>query len=138
MLSALAISICLFALMPKHDAQIHGIVSDVSGAVIARAAVSLSGANVQRRVQTQDDGSFLFPALAAGHYTLKVNYRGFETFEDHVSASSRLTLLVAIRLRPQAVTEARTVTENGGTELICKPVSMRTIIRGPCAYDLYV
>ena len=116
MLSFITIVIFLLA-MPQQDAMIHGIVSDVSGAVIADATVSLSGANVQTAVQTHQDGSFSFPALEAGDYTLKVNYRGFEIFEDHVTAKSQLTLLVAIRLRPQVVTQALTVTEDGGPEL---------------------
>src|SRR5215813_10973261 len=106
MASRLVVSIFLLVLIPQRPAGIEGIVSDVSGHIISDATVSLSGANLQTAVRTHGDGRFSFPALEAGDYTLKVNYRGFETFEDHVTAKSRLTLFVAIRLRPQVVTEA--------------------------------
>src|SRR5262245_27861036 len=117
MSTALIVLISFFMLLPPQDAEIRGVASDVSGAVIPAATVSLSGANVQRTTQTQADGTFSFRALATGDYTLKSNYLGFEAFEDHVSAISGLKLLMAIRLRPQVITQALTVTEDRGTEL---------------------
>ena len=58
------------ALLVQLPAAIRGVLTDASGALIPGAAVSLSGPDVQKTVQTAADGSFSFQGLAAGDYTL--------------------------------------------------------------------
>ena len=117
MFHVITISVFLLILPAQQPAMIHGVVSDATGAVIPAATVALSGANFQRTGLTQDDGSYSFPGLTAGNYTLKVSYPGFEAFEQRVKADSGRTLLIGVRLVPETLTQSLTVTEDHGPEL---------------------
>src|SRR5438128_2128180 len=89
---------------------IHGVLTDASGAVIPGATVSLSAANFQKSVETAMDGSYSFPGLAAGDYTLNVSYPGLESFSKRVRVDQGKALQVTIQLRPEVLTQAVTVT----------------------------
>jgi len=68
------------ALYAQTTAQLSGIVTDPTGAVVPGAQVSLvNEANRDTRVVTSNsDGLFSFPALLPSTYTLKVTAKGFE------------------------------------------------------------
>jgi hypothetical protein len=64
---------------------IRGQVTDPSGGVVPGASVQLvevARNGIQQRL-TNKEGVFLFPALAVGHYFLKVSASGFQTTEIH-------------------------------------------------------
>ena len=60
---------------------ILGTVSDASGAVVSGASVKVHsvGTGLERTAQTSGDGSYSFPELPMGTYTVTVIQRGFET-----------------------------------------------------------
>src|SRR5579862_6668864 len=105
------------ALLAQLPAAIHGVLTDASGALIPGAAVSLSGPDVQKTVQTAADGSYLFQGLAAGDYMLRVRVPDLEPFEKRVHIEAGTTSENTIRLRPQVQTQAVTVTEEAGAEI---------------------
>ena len=61
---------------------ILGTVTDVSGAVVAGAKVSVknSGTGLERVTTTSGDGSYSIPELPIGTYTVTVTQSGFQTF----------------------------------------------------------
>ena len=67
----------------ETQATLTGTVSDPSGALVAGATVLVhsddTGADV-RTMQTSSSGSFNITNLPAGHYTVRVNSSGFQTF----------------------------------------------------------
>src|ERR1700761_6545115 len=78
-----AIFMLLFALPALHaqtTAQISGIVTDTTGAVIPGATVTLVNEATQdtRVVKSNGDGLYSFPALLPSSYTIKVTAKGFE------------------------------------------------------------
>src|ERR1700722_14352897 len=76
-------------LLPSAYAQvsatINGTVVDGTGAVIPGATVTVSNeATGQKRdTVSNGDGYFAFPALLTGNYTLRIEAKGFKTFEQH-------------------------------------------------------
>jgi hypothetical protein len=76
----------LLLLVPKLSlaqatATILGTVKDSSGAVVPQAKVTIINTDTSdtRTSTTGDDGSYRFPALLTGHYSLKVEKEGFKT-----------------------------------------------------------
>ena len=87
----------LLLLVPKpSSAQIMGTilgtVKDSSGGVVPQAKVTIvnTDTNDTRTATTGDDGSFRFPALGTGHYSVRVEKEGFKT-----ETQTGLTLEVA-------------------------------------------
>src|SRR6202040_1205338 len=58
---------------------ITGTVRDKTGAVIPKAAVTISNAShgIDRTTQTNKDGEYVVPALPAGIYTVAITASGF-------------------------------------------------------------
>src|SRR5678816_4276 len=61
--------------------QITGVVTDTSGAVLPGASVTVTNTqtNAARTVQTNSTGSYVFPTLLPGIYSVKVELQGFQT-----------------------------------------------------------
>lgn len=98
------------------SATLSGNVTDASGAVIPRAAITIlqNGVNGGARVVESDSvGNYLASNLPAGTYSLTVKAEGFQTF-----AGKNIVLNVAekhtfnIQLKTGAVTETVTVEDN--------------------------
>ncbi len=94
--------------------QIGGTVKDVSGAVLPRAAITITNpaTGASRTAQTNENGDFAVTLLPPGTYELKVEAQGFSTLvqkEIVLSVGQQLTL--SLTLAPGAVTEIVTVTE---------------------------
>jgi hypothetical protein len=75
--AALALAVALTA--QTSGARLGGDILDPSGARIARALVTVVNDNTGARgsATSDDQGSFLFPSLAPGAYTVAVEARGF-------------------------------------------------------------
>jgi len=76
-LFALALSV---AMAQETTAGIQGVVKDQTGAVVANAAVEVSGAALigAKKVGTDSAGSYRFSNLPPGTYTLTVTAKGFK------------------------------------------------------------
>ncbi len=82
-------SLCLAAVWPgaaQISGGITGSVMDTSGAVISGAAVAVRnvGTNLELKVVTQANGTYLVPNLPAGDYNVSFSKEGFKT-ETHTS-----------------------------------------------------
>jgi hypothetical protein len=68
------------ALQAQTTAQISGLVTDTTGAVIPGATVTLVNEATQdtRVVKSNRDGLYSFPALLPSSYTIKVTAKGFD------------------------------------------------------------
>ena len=93
----IAASILLLVLLPALLAQtsttglLTGTVKDPSGAVVANAKLTLMSASGEERTGTTgDDGSYRFPALPPGTYTLTVDAAGFQGYKA-IGISIRIT-----------------------------------------------
>lgn len=86
------------------QSNLAGLVSDPTGAVIARAQIelhSVDGSTI-RSVTSRDDGTYLIPTLQPGHYRLTVSAPGFEAQQTQLfeltsgqTAAINFTLQVA-------------------------------------------
>ena len=61
--------------------QIAGAVTDASGAVLVGASVTVTNTqtNAVREAQTNSSGSYVFPNLLPGVYSVKVDLQGFQS-----------------------------------------------------------
>ncbi len=109
--------LCLFALSPllvlaRQQAvipagEIHGIVTDSSGAPIPGATVEvLQDGGFLRRVVSAQDGTFVVKGLASGTYTLAVTLAGFTPEHRTVTLSRERGLREIFTLTIGAVTDA--------------------------------
>ena len=70
--------------------QIQGNVTDSSGAVVPRAAVSLQHASTNSTLQTttSESGVYVFPSLAPGEYRITVSAAGMQKWEGQATLSA--------------------------------------------------
>src|ERR1022692_4163949 len=84
----LAFLALVFSSVPVHaigpTGKIVGSVLDPSGAPIAGAKVTVinEGTAESRTAITDETGTFTFPILAVGNYTIKAESAGFEGYEQ--------------------------------------------------------
>src|SRR5271156_870720 len=85
-------------------ATIQGVVRDPSGAVVARAEVTVSGAalSAPQAAQTDAQGHFSIDGLAPGDYQVDVRSPGFEPFHNPVTISQQPSVEFNIQLTIQA------------------------------------
>jgi hypothetical protein len=83
--------------------EISGVVSDVSGSVVAGVKVMLTNpaTNALREVQTNESGLYSIPALPPGVYMLKVEKTGFRAVERKnievlVGSSNRIDVTLEV------------------------------------------
>src|SRR5678816_3199501 len=97
--------------------SITGIVTDVSGAVVPGAAVTLIQDKTAeaRSLSSDSDGRFTFAALQPGNYSLRVERQGFQTLEQKaIILSANETLAVGdLKLQPGQVSETVSITSEG-------------------------
>ncbi len=93
--------------------NIDGTVSDDTGAVLPGVTVTITSPALlggSRTSVTNERGSFRFPALAVGEYSVQAELPGFETVRvDYVNVSIGSTATIPIVLKVAAVTETVTV-----------------------------
>jgi hypothetical protein len=85
-----------------QTAELSGIVTDNTKAVIPNASVSITNAatNVTARTGSNGSGFFLFPGMPAGTYNLTIQSNGFAQTDVKgivLSVSSKSSLTVALR-----------------------------------------
>jgi Carboxypeptidase regulatory-like domain/TonB-dependent Receptor Plug Domain len=95
------------------SATLRGTVKDPQGAIVRGAAVTLTNERTkdERKATTNDDGSFVFSALAPGDYSLKVEAQGFKTVEQsHVTVQTSSTRAVDVTAEVGQPSETVTIT----------------------------
>ena len=112
---ALAIAICAPAQVTSGS--IGGSVADPSGQLIPGAAITLTSemSGEQRSATTNETGTFLFPGVSPGSYTVRVEAPGFRTLtrtKNIVLATSR-TALGQLQMELGSLAESVTVTSQG-------------------------
>src|SRR5262249_50740470 len=101
------------------SAALRGTVKDPTGAVVVKATVTLTNRDTkyERKTQTSDVGLFAFTALDPGNYTLKVESKGFKTYEEqNVAIAASTDQGISVALSVGAAEE--TVTVTGSQEVI--------------------
>jgi hypothetical protein len=120
-LLSFAFLLSIFSIAGNSDAQtatggLHGVVTDPSGGVIAKAAVRLTAASgASLDTTTSRDGSYEFKGLVPGTYTVKAVAKGFAIFtqEDfQISAGEiqqlNIGLLIQVEEQKVEVTDSTT------------------------------
>jgi outer membrane receptor protein involved in Fe transport len=117
-LVSLAVGMCLAAVLPERafaqgaGGQIEGTVRDQQSAVLPGATVTLRNeqTGVTRVAVTETDGRYLFPALAPGVYSVKVELQGFATTEArNITITIGLSVTNDFSMKLQSVSETVTV-----------------------------
>ena len=102
LLALLALTLTVAAQGQEFRGSLTGRVTDPNGAIVAGATVTIKniGTNGENTVTTNDDGSFTFPLLQPGKYSLTVVGQGFNTAtrEDvEIRVADRITLDVQLQ-----------------------------------------
>jgi len=125
-MTKLSFSVLAIVLIVARTAQaqttsgsLTGSASDPSGLPVAGAAVKLTNElnGEERTGTTNEAGDFVFPAIVAGAYTVRIEAAGFKPLErkgNVVLATGRLAL-GALQLEVGNVTESVTVTSQGAS-----------------------
>ena len=95
------------------SATLRGTVKDRQGAVVNGATITLINERTQeeRQSKTSEDGTYTFPALAPGSYTLKAELSGFKTaVQNNVAIETSGTQGIDLTLDVGQMTETVTVT----------------------------
>ncbi|MGE0105057.1 MAG: carboxypeptidase regulatory-like domain-containing protein [Blastocatellales bacterium] len=101
------------------SATLRGTVRDQNGAVVPNASVTLVNVrtNFERKLTTGDEGTYVFPALDPGTYTVRIEASGFKSLtQSNVSLSPSDTRALDLTLEIGATSE--TVTISGTIEEI--------------------
>jgi hypothetical protein len=107
---------------------LKGVLQDDSGAISPAAQVMLNGNGVQKTAQTQADGSYTFPGLAPGTYTVKVTFPGFSPFEKAVTVNPGSTMQLPIQLSVVAEKQEVTVKAEAGPSISVEPDNNATAL----------
>lgn len=97
--------------------EIGGVVVDPSGAVIAGATVTVinSQTNAAMTTRTDDYGRWAVSGASPGPVRIKVDSRGFSSFQQDMEFDSSRTAHLGVTLRPSAMSESVTVTASSET-----------------------
>ncbi len=99
----LLLSLTLSLPLAAQNAALVGTAKDASGAVIPNATITLTNQDtrVNQTLQTDSGGSYEFPFVKPGNYSLKAEQNGFKTFQQtnillEVSQRSRVDVLMEL------------------------------------------
>lgn len=94
-------------------ATLVGTVTDATGAVVQGATVTVTytETNVERRVQTNEDGNYVVTPLSPGAYTILVEHAGFKRYVQNVTLNAKDRRSVDIALETGSPTETVTITD---------------------------
>jgi hypothetical protein len=107
------------AMAQQETATITGTVRDATGAVVAKAIVTVTNIQTNIGVKTEADGegTYVIPSLRPGEYSITVESGGFQkTVRKGVTLQVAQVAQVDVTLQPGQVTESVEVV--GGTPLL--------------------
>ena len=107
-------AICTVSSSQTLDSRIEGHVTDLNGAVVANAAITASnlGTGESRTTVTNEEGSFRFPIIVPGQYTITVEATGFKGLRQGISLSAGESTNVALTVEPGLPDEIVVVTSD--------------------------
>lgn len=114
----------LLVLLPTAGAQVsatlNGTVTDATGAVVPGANVTLTNeaTHEARNSVSNESGYFAFPALLPSTYTVKIDAKGFKTYERHGIVLHAADLIKLSDLTLQVGQTNETVTVEANTQII--------------------
>jgi hypothetical protein len=121
LIAVLALVVCLagIGLAQETTAGFLGTVKDPSGAVIANAAIEVSGPALigTRRAQTDSGGNYRFGALPPGQYTMTVSAPGFRNYRQ-TGIDLRVGRLPSIEVQLEVGAVAETVEVSGTPTMV--------------------
>src|SRR5215472_15688789 len=116
---AILVMLCLVAFMTVqalaqavNNAQIHGAITDPTGAAIVGAQVTATQTDtgMVRRTVTNSDGAFALPNLPVGPYNLEVTASGFQNYvQTGITLQVSQNPKVDVRLRIGTVAQVEEV-----------------------------
>ncbi len=112
-LVVLCVASCLPALAQRNTGSIVGIVTDPSGALVAKAAVTVTNVDtgVMRAGVAEDTGNYRIISLLPGHYRVTAASSGFKTeMRDGITLQVDQDVRVDFVLKTGNVAETITVT----------------------------
>src|ERR1039457_6324228 len=109
------------AMAQTNTTVVEGRVADPSGAVIRASSVVLTSLRTSGALttRTNETGTFVFPAVPVGSYSLKVvmeNFKAYELSDFRVTIGQRATIDVQLELGAKA--ESMTVEADGSAPLL--------------------
>lgn len=119
-------TLSLAALAAEQTGKINGTVYDPDGVPLAGVTVQVSSPNLmgKRKVQTAEDGSFLFFGLPPGRYTIEVEQPGFlpvknENITVNIGGTATIDILLELPTAEETVvvTAKRPVVDKEKTNL---------------------
>ena len=101
-----------FAVGQSNSGTISGIVTDIQGAVLPDAPVTITNLGTARAidVRTNGDGLYSLPGLQPGQYKIQVKQTGFATEAHEVTLQTAQTLNLDFALKPGTASENVEVT----------------------------
>lgn len=119
---AAAVLACTAALVWAQTVTglVSGTVTDPSGQIIVGATVTLinEATGDQRTANTETNGSFVFPAVQPGSYTIKVESKGFQALERKGNQLTPNQRLAAGNLQLTIGSATQTITVTAGGEAV--------------------
>ena len=135
---ALLSALTTAAVWAQATAQMHGVVSDPSGAAIPAAMVKATQTDtgISRTVTTEADGSYVIPNLPLGPYQVEVNKVGFSTaVQMGIVLQVGSNPAIPITLKVGAVTE-QVVVEANTVQVETSSVGVGNVIENQRIIDL--
>lgn len=125
----IAIAIAISLLLPvagvlaqSSTTRVYGTVKDATGAVIAGAKITLienASGRVMKSTTTSDEGTFVFPDISPGSYTVIAEQTGFKKAEvKDIKVDVGIPATVNLDLEQGAIGETVTVTAGDSQSVI--------------------
>src|SRR3989442_3178109 len=115
----LTLAIFAFAFGQEFRGSITGKVTDPNGAVVAGATVTVTntGTNSEATAVTNAEGSYDFPVLLPGKYTLLVTKQGFKVeAREQIEIRVADKLTIDVQLKTGSISETVTIVSNAVLE----------------------
>ena len=121
-----------FAAAQSSTGTVKGVLTDDSGASIPAAFVTATNSAGKLQVQSQADGSYTFPGLKPGDYTIGVTYPGFGAYSKAVTVNAGGTVQLPIQLAVVSEKQEITVKGDPGPSVSIEPDNNATalVIKG--------
>ena len=107
------------ALAQNPTGTVLGVVKDATGGAVAGASVTVTNAdtNLIRTGTTTDDGSYRFPALPVGRYSVRITKEGFQA-EERTGITLNVAQEAAIDVTLQVGSTGQTITVSGEAPVV--------------------